>query len=152
MTTVNWERMSGDDVELFVASALTKGRDGGCQITPSSGDGGLDVLLPRDDGTWEVVQVKRHTGPLDAKQKKRVRESWDRFLEQDLTAHEISAWTLAMPWNPSREALEWLQGFPPETAYAKEWMGRTNLDVLAADNPQLVDYYFGDGAARVQKC
>ena len=69
------------------------------------------------------------------KQKMNVRESWDRFLEQDLIGHEISAWTLAMPWNPSREALQWLQGFPPATQFAKTWMGRTKLDVLAADNP-----------------
>lgn len=149
MTTVNWERMSGDDVEQFVAAALTKERGGGCQITPSSGDGGIDVLLPREDGTWEVVQVKRYSRRLESKQKKNVRESWDRFLKQDLTGHQISAWTLAMPWNPTREALEWLQGFPPETPYAKTWMGRTKLDVLAAGNPQLVDYYFGDGATRV---
>lgn len=150
MTTVNWERMSGEDIEQFVAAALTKARGGGCQITPSSGDGGIDVLLPMDDGTWEVVQVKRYSRPLDSKQKTNVRESWDRFLDQALKGHEISAWTLAMPWNPSREALEWLQGFPPETPYAKTWMGRTNLDVLAADNPQLVAYYFGDGADRVR--
>ncbi len=56
-----------------------------------------------------------------------------------------------MPWDPSREALEWLQGLPPETPFAREWMGRTRLDVLAADNPQLVDYYFGDGASRVKE-
>lgn len=150
MTTVNWERMSGEDVELFVAAALTKGRGGGCQITPSSGDGGIDVLLPKDDGTWEVVQVKRFSRPLTSKQKTNVRKSWDRFREQDLTGYEISAWTLAMPWNATREALEWLQTFPPETTYTKTWMGRTNLDNLAADNLQLVDYYFGDGGTRIQ--
>ena len=66
MTTVNWERMSGEDVEQFVAAALTKNRGGGCQITPSSGDGGIDVLLPREDGTWEVVQVKRYSRPLES--------------------------------------------------------------------------------------
>lgn len=151
MTTVNWERLGGDEVERFVAAALTKDRGGGCRITPSSGDGGIDVLLPNGDGTWEVVQIKRYTGPLDSKQKDRVRESWDRFIEQELPHHAVTVWTLAMPWDPSREALEWLQGLPPETPYAKNWMGRTRLDVLAAENPQLVAYYFGDGASRVQE-
>ena len=70
VTTVNWERMSGEAVELSVAAALTKTRGGGGQITPSAGDGGIDVLLPRDDGMWEVVQVKRYARPLDSKQKK----------------------------------------------------------------------------------
>lgn len=151
VTTVNWERMSGDDVELFVAAALTKGRGGGGQITPSTGDGGIDVLLPMEDGKWEVVQVKRYSRPLDSKQKKSVEASWDRFLQQRLDKHEFAAWTLAMPLDPTREALEWLQALPPEAPFAKTWMGRTQLDILAAENPQLVDYYFGDGAARVQQ-
>lgn len=151
VATINWERESGDRIEEFVTAALVLEHSGGCRITPSRGDGGIDVLLPFEDGTWHVVQVKRYSQPLDSKQMGAVERSFAAFQDEALLNVKVSKWSLAMPWDPTRERLVWLQALPkrdPDLVVA--WMGRTPLDVLAAGNPRLVDYYFGDGEERLQ--
>ncbi|MDR7254171.1 hypothetical protein J2X46_003164 [Nocardioides sp. BE266] len=153
MVTINWERESGDRIEEFVAAALVMRHGAGCRVTPSRGDGGMDVKLPLANGRWWVVQVKRYSGPLTSRQETSIEKSYGALLaEIARTGLEVERWTLATPWDPTRERLGWLEGFdrsPDGLPATLDWMGRVSLDGLAADCPQLVDYYFGDGAERL---
>lgn len=153
MTTINWERESGDRIEEFVAAALVMRHGAGCRVTPSQGDGGMDVKLPLANGRWWVVQVKRYTGPLSSRQGTSVEKSYSALLtEIARTGMDVERWTLAMPWDPTRERLDWLEGFEKsanDLPTTLDWIGRVSLDGLAADFPQLVDYFFGDGAERL---
>src|SRR4051794_7598044 len=128
MTTINWERESGDRIEEFVAAALVLRNGGGCRITPSRGDGGIDVLLPLPDHTWWVVQVKRYSGALDAKQAAAVEQSFAALQEEDVLNLAVSKWSVAMPWEPTRERLAWLHSFARgDFSMEIDWMGRVSL-------------------------
>lgn len=150
MTKINWERESGDAVQEFVAALILLRFKRGNLITPSRGDRGVDVRVERENGL-DVYQVKRYGRRLTSTQKKDIKESWDTFLEQTASVLPINSWKLVLPWNPSNEALEWLDEVTAGSDIPHEWIGRTQLDTWAAENPRLVDYYFGDGADRLQE-
>jgi hypothetical protein len=38
-----------------------------------------------------------------------------------------------------------------ESGFPTDWMGRATLDAMAAENPALVDFYFGDGGERLHR-
>ncbi|MFI9507354.1 hypothetical protein [Nocardia sp. NPDC052566] len=151
MTTVNWERLPGETVEEFVAALLLLANPRGTIITPSRGDRGVDIRLPTDDGRFDIYQVKRFTRPLTSKQATSIEGSWRRFLDATAPILPVRSWTLVTPWNPSNERLEWLDNLTKGSGLdTVNWLGRTNLDTLAADHPQLIDYYFGDGRTRTE--
>jgi hypothetical protein len=58
---------------------------------------------------------------------------------------------LVTPWDPTNERLDWLAGLTAGSGVATTWMGRTNLDVLAAQRQSLVSYYFGDGGHELKR-
>jgi hypothetical protein len=150
MTTVNWERLSGEAVEEFVAALLLLRFPRGNRVTPSRGDRGVDIRVPTDSG-FDIYQVKRYSRPLTNPQERSIRESWEAFARETLSAIPVNSWTLAMPWDPSNDRLDWLQELTKHAGISTNWMGRTNLDTMAADNPRLVDYYFGDGQRNLQR-
>src|SRR5258706_16200804 len=56
-----------------------------------------------------------------------------------------------MPWDPTNERLDWLAELTAGSGVPTRWMGRTNLDVLAAQRQSLVSYYYGDGGQQLQR-
>lgn len=143
MTRVSWERLSGEDVEEFVAALVLKRHGKGHLITPAQGDRGIDIRIPTVEG-FDIWQVKRYTAALTSAQKRSVQKSWDAFVEETLPTTVVTCWKLAMPFNPTNEALEWFETFQAD-GVPTEWVGRTLLDTWAAEEPALVDYYFGNG-------
>ena len=77
MHRVPWERHAGDDVEAVVAMMVNREHPDSTRITPSKGDGGIDILdsLAGPDRGDVVYQVKRYARPLTNKQKKEVEKS-----------------------------------------------------------------------------
>ena len=151
VATVNWERESGERVEEFVAALLLCDHHGpGNRITPSRGDGGRDVQLQHPDG-FDVVQVKRFANRLTPAQRRQVEKSWATFVARTLPVLRVRSWVLACPWDPTREQLEWLEQLANGHSVPVSWIGRTQLDALAAQYPALVDYFFGDGGERIQR-
>ncbi|MDQ2836562.1 MAG: hypothetical protein M3Y42_09125 [Actinomycetota bacterium] len=150
MTTVNWDRLSGEAVEELVTSLILRGRADGNRVTPSRGDRGIDLRVQVGD-TWEVYQVKRYSRPLTAKQVKNVEKSWATFVSETLPTLSVSTWHLAMPWDPTNERLEWLENMTAGSGVKARWIGLSQLDFLAAQEPQLIAYYHGDGAERLQE-
>ncbi|MEV4261096.1 hypothetical protein [Kribbella sp. NPDC049584] len=151
MTTINWERESGEKVEDFVAAMLLLGRPRGNQITPSRGDKGIDIRIWNDEASaWDVYQVKRYSRPLASREVASVEESWKTFVEKSLPRMPVHSWNLVMPWDPTNDRLQWLEELTSSAGLDHVgWLGRKQLDGMAAGNPRLVDYYFGDGATRV---
>jgi len=148
--TVNWERLSGEDVEQFVAAMILLANPTGNRITPSRGDRGVDIRVDTLDGT-DIYQVKRFTRPLGGTQQRDVRGSWNWFVEQTLPITRVRSWTLVCPWDPTTERRCWLiedVTAADQGEFTIGWLGRTQLDVMAAHNPRLVDYYFGGGRDR----
>jgi hypothetical protein len=152
---VEWGRYEGDDVEATVAMMINRERPNSARITPSQGDGGVDIL---DRGALEagdvVYQVKRYANPLTASQKTKIENSLARLLDPvtrdprwgDLT---VAQWRLVTPWNPSPEAEHWLQELGKTFGVAVAWDGLTTIDQLAAKYPDVIDYYLHDGKSAI---
>jgi hypothetical protein len=150
MTTVNWEREPGEKVEEFVAALLLLKHPHGNRITPSRGDRGVDVRVWNPDG-YDIYQVKRYSRALTAKQATSVENSWDTFAAETLPVLPVRSWTLVTPWEPTNERLDWLEQLTTAGGIRTHWMGGITLDGLAAGNPALVEYYFGDGGQRLAR-
>ena len=148
MTQVNWERYSGEQVEEFVAAMLLLRNPHGNLITPSQGDRGIDIQIKAETGGYDIYQVKKYATTLTASQKKAIERSWQTFLDQTVGRIQVNSWKLALPCNPTPENLDWFEELTSESDITTEWYGRTQLDTLAAESPQLVDYYFGEGKER----
>ncbi|GIE51627.1 hypothetical protein Ani05nite_51610 [Amorphoplanes nipponensis] len=148
---INWELESGEKIEEFVAALLLLRHPGpGNRITPSRGDRGVDVRLVHPDGIG-FFQVKRFSGPLTSAQKMQIRKSWATFCSETAPHAPVKSWTLVCPWNPSNEALEWLESLTADAQFPTDWMGRATLETMAAENPALVEFYFGDGGERLHR-
>ena len=113
VTRVEWTLLGGEEVEAVVAMFVNREHVDSVRITPSKGDGGVDILDrragPRDGDA--VYQVKRYTEALSAKQKAEVEKSL-RALARDprWSGLNVTVWYLVTPWNPTPEAEAWLQG------------------------------------------
>ncbi|MFC3985199.1 hypothetical protein [Streptosporangium jomthongense] len=150
MTMVNWEREPGEKVEEFVAALLLLKHPHGNQPTPSKGDRGVDVRVENPDG-FDIYQVKRYSRPLTAGQARKIEASWNTFVAQTLPVLPVRSWTLVTPWEPSNPRLDWLAKLTVGHGIRTRWMGGRILDGLAADNPALVQYYFGDGGQHLAR-
>lgn len=150
MPTVNWERLSGEQVQEFVAALILLRWPHGNFITPSRGDRGVDIRVAGTERSFDVYQVKRYSRPLTSAQWRDVANSWTTFVEQTRPTLAVQSWKLVMPWNPTNEALDRFATMTAGVDVDVEWVGRTQLDTWAAENPALVAYYFGDGADRLQ--
>src|SRR5579875_1722839 len=150
MTPVNWERLDGQIVEELVGALIVLADARSNHITASRGDRGIDIREWTDHG-FNIYQVKRYTRPLTSRQASEIEESWRVFVAEGAPSLRIASWTLVTPWDPSNERREWLERLTSDSEIATHWMGRTQLDVLAAQNPRVVDYYLGDGARQWQE-
>lgn len=148
---MNWERYSGDQVEEFVAALLLLRNPKGNRITPSQGDRGVDVQIRIESGGYEFYQIKRFSRSLAGSQKKQIKGSWRTFLEQTAPQYDVVSWNIVMPYDPTNQNLEWLNSFTSSSGIEVNWVGRAQLDAWAAENSQLVDYYFGDGKSRIEE-
>lgn len=154
MTRIAWSRYEGNDIEAVVAMLVNREHPNSERITPSKGDGGVDILDrgAAADGGDVVYQVKRYWQPLDGTQKTAVEESLRRIREDPRwDSLQVSEWHLVTPWDPTPEADTWLQGIDDAQPYKRVWHGLTYVEGLTAKYPEVVDYYLEGGQARVQK-
>ncbi|MBN8204887.1 restriction endonuclease [Microbacterium esteraromaticum] len=153
MTRVAWERYEGNDIEAVVAMLINLKRPNSVRITPSRGDGGVDILDrgAAAKGGDVVYQVKRYTGPLSTTQQKNVEESWTRLQTDPRWATlDVQEWHLVTPWDPTPEAEAWLQGLD-DSAHTVVWHGLTYIEALAAKYPEVIDYYLEGGKSRIEE-
>lgn len=154
MGRIEWTRYEGNDVEAVVAMLVNRVNPNSTRITPSRGDGGVDILHRGGgpDGGDEVIQVKRYTGPLDTKQKDAVEESLQRLVDDPRWAElKVTRWVLVTPWDPTPEAEAWLQEVGG-THQLQEvvWRGLTYVDSLGATFPEVADYYLHGGRSLIE--
>jgi hypothetical protein len=150
MTRVPWATLSGQDMEDLAALLLfSEYPDGAQHITPSQGDGGMDVRIWTPDG-WDVYQIKKFFKSLEAGQKAQVMDSFASFqAEVSSTGMNVKCWTLLMPWDPTREQRAWFDRETANDAFPTAWEGLTRLELLASHHPAAVDYFIGNGRERL---
>ena len=155
MTRIEWTRYGGADVEAVVAMLVNRKRPNSIRITPSRGDGGVDILDPRPPRKAAgdaVLQVKAFTGPLTSSQKTQILDSLDALRRDPRWADlAVTEWRLVTPWDPTPEALAWLQAEGKSRELDPQWDGLTDLDNWAAEFPEVIDYYMHGGAERINR-
>ena len=72
-------------------------------------------------------------------------------MRETVPTQPVKSWTLVCPWNPTNERLDWLRDLTANASFPTHWMGRATLEALTAENPALVEYYFGDGGERLHR-
>ena len=154
---VSWQRYGGDDVEAVVAMLINREHPDSVRITPSRGDGGVDILDrgAAKDGGDVVYQVKRYTSPLDSKQKSEVEASLARLLDPEngdprWRSLNVTEWRLVTPWDPTPEALAWLDEAALPYAVTAHWDGLTTVEHLTAKYADVVDYYLFGGRSKIE--
>lgn len=154
MTRVEWTRLDGADVEAVVAMFVNREHVNSVRITPSRGDGGVDILDRQagPDGGDAVYQVKRYTEALTARQKAEVAKSLQTLASDPRwSGLNVTAWYLVTPWDPTPEAETWLHGLASECKFTPVWHGLGHVEQLAAGYPDIVDYYLHGGRSRIEE-
>lgn len=155
MTPVSWVITPPDLIEQIVAVLLGNRYDRCFRIRPSRGDGGLDILVPTEmPGHFDDYHVKRFATKLERPQKRQIVGS----LEAAIKTHNdpdapflIDTWYLTLPLILTREQRGWLASEAErlESPFSVEWRDYDFLERLAADYPQVIDYYLHDGKDRL---
>ncbi|WJZ03241.1 restriction endonuclease [Corynebacterium freiburgense] len=154
MARIPWTTLSGEDVESIVALLINSEYYETVRITPSQGDGGVDILH-RDKygpGKDAVYQVKKFSTQLKHAQKKQIINSIKAVLKDPRwKSLQLNEWNLVMPLDPTPEALEWFNETLSQHGLTGNWLGKTYVEQLAAKHPQVIDYYLQDNRERNEK-
>lgn len=153
MGPVEWTRLEGGQVEAVVAMFVNREHPNSVRITPSRGDGGVDILDrgAGPDGSDVIYQVKRYTDKLTTRQKKDIKDSLETLSTDDRwKGLSVKQWHLVTPWDPSPEAENWLHDLG-HTGVTKIWHGLTWTDQLAAKYNDVIDYYLHGGRALIER-
>ncbi|GGI12530.1 hypothetical protein GCM10007377_01420 [Galliscardovia ingluviei] len=150
---IPWERISGDDVETIIAVFICRENPEAMRIRPSRGDGGIDLLCKRDDGSYDVYQVKKFATNLSNSHKSQIVNSWRRVQEycreNQMT---ICNWYLVLPLDPTLENRTWFKTTIEDCSSFKcHWYGLTNIEAWASAMPEVYDYYMADGKEEINR-
>jgi len=103
-------------------------------IDGSGGDLGIDCYVGRFRRRLTAFQTKYFLGRLRKSHRAQIKKSF----ETATTHHEIAAWVLCIPMNPSPDEREWLDSLGDHT----EWWGDTKLRSLLAKHPGIAQQFF----------
>jgi len=153
MTAVPWATLEPLQFERIAGILLCRRFPRAQRIQPAQGDGGLDVIVPNDDGTFDNYQLKYFHARLTDDQKKQCKKSLKRAIGTHAKPDEVdlATWYLTLPLDPTQRDLKWLDTIARNagTPFPYAWRGLTFLDGLAAEFPDVIDYYLGDGQSHV---
>lgn len=151
---VEWTRQQGDDVEAVVGMLICSVQPNAVRVTPSQGDGGLDIFVPGPEGMAnqrEVYQVKRYCERLSSSQTRKIKRSLETLIgTAKAEGWEITKWHLVMPLDPTDNEIRWFNELTQNCEFPREINGLLFGDTLAARFPKVIDYYLRDGRERLE--
>ena len=122
---------------------------GAIRRTPSSGDGGVDLLIDEGDG-WHVRQIKGFVGRLDGNRRRKIEKSFADVLKDPRLGRPILRWSLTVPIDPTSGEQRWFEELTADASFPCNWDGEIYWHGMAASQPHVIDYYLRDGRARVE--
>ncbi|MGC4939397.1 hypothetical protein [Kribbella sp. DT2] len=152
MTLVEWTRLEPGQVEAVVAMLINREHPTSVRITPSRGDGGVDILDRGQGSTGGdvVYQVKSYTEGLIQRQKDNIEDSLTTLgTDERWAGLTVEEWRLVTPWDPSPEAENWLYDLGQAAGLTTVWHGLDHVEQLAAKYGDVIDYYLRGGQARI---
>lgn len=150
---IPWERMTGDDIETLIAVFICKENPEAVRIRPSRGDGGIDLLYKRDDGSYDIYQVKKFATNLSSSHKTQIINSWRRVQEYcKENQMTICNWYLVLPLDPTLENRTWfMTEIEDVSSFKCHWYGLTKIEAWASAMPEVYDYYMADGKEKINQ-
>ncbi|CAN5646383.1 hypothetical protein BH10ACT3_BH10ACT3_00290 [soil metagenome] len=148
MPRVNWSTVDHNDFERIAAVLIHRCHPRAQRLQASRGDKGIDILDPIAPETEEVYQVKSFTGSLTSRRRAQITNSFNRVLEA--RGARLRHWYLVVPMDRTTEGDDFFRELTKEAAFPCTWLGETFLDALAADYPEVIDYYLGNGKALLE--
>lgn len=146
---VYWGSYPGEMLEKIMAVLIAQEHPGAMRRTPSSGDGGVDILIRDGDG-WHVRQVKGYTGRLGGRRRNEVEKSFKTLCTDPRLEAHITRWDLTVPIDPTSGEQEWFESVTRDADFPSGWDGEVFWHAIAARNPHVIDYYLRDGRGRVE--
>lgn len=147
---IPWSRLDNDEFQHTIAMLICADNPLGHEYTPGP-DGGVDIFVPDGPSSRKVYQVKNFPTKFDNSEFRQVKKS---LTSVAATAKRdewtISEWHLVTPRNSSPaywtriDALVTTHSIPTWS-----WIGLTQIDILAAGHPELIDYYLNGGKDRL---
>ncbi len=147
---VYWGSYSGETLERVFAVFMSQEVPEAIRRTPSSGDGGVDVLVELDEG-WHVYQVKGFVGRLGSSRRGQIERSFEKVVEDPRLERPIARWSLAVPIDPTSDEQKWFEQLTDDAPFRCCFEGESYWHSLAAQYPYVVDYYLRDGRAAVER-
>lgn len=147
---IQWhdKRMSGELFERVVAVLLLRVHPKARRIRPASGDGGVDIYVPISDDQIEIFQCK-HFG--DRIRWEQVTTSLNSLKSGHVHDRKVVRWYLVVPKTLSKTQKKTFDEKTKDYPFDCDWFAEDQLDGLAADYPEVGEYYFGEGKVRLQK-
>lgn len=153
MSPVPWTTLDPNVCEDMIAIMMCRENPDIVRIRPSQGDGGIDLIRVTEAG-WVVDQIKYFPLNLTSGQKTQIAKSFAEVRKfASSKGARIAEWRLVVPLDPTKE--NYLDWFDDELTKGAEfpcaWRGLSYLEGLAGTYPEVVDYYVGNGKARVEE-
>ena len=148
MTPIPWSTLEPGQTEQVIGVLMCRRHPTALRVRVSQGDGGIDVMVPADDGQADIYQVKYFATPLNDSRKQQIRDSLKRIMENpDVT---VRNWSLTLPLNPSNAERTWFETATGQAPFPCLWFGLDQVESLAAAHPDVIDYYLHDGRDRLE--
>ncbi|MDJ0769819.1 MAG: hypothetical protein QNJ12_13540 [Ilumatobacter sp.] len=148
MTQVPWSVLGPTRVEQIVGVLLGREHPTSTRLRPGRGDGGIDVFVPVGDGRVDVFQIKSFAAALTSSQRSQIQRSLRRVADNPNVT--VRDWYLTLPLNPTPGDCAWLDEVCADVDFHHDWFDLGQLEGLAAKYQDVVDYYVGDGRARLE--
>lgn len=147
---IPWSRLDSGEFEHAVAMLVCAEHPLGQKFTPGP-DGGIDVFAPDGENGRKVFQVKNFPLKFTAAEFRQVKKSLKAVAQTSRDeGWSITEWHLVTPRDSSPGYRAQIEAIVESLAIpAWSWMGLTHLDILAARQPELIDYYLNGGKDRL---
>jgi len=148
LSRVSWNTVDHNDFERLAAVLIHRRHPRAQRLQASRGDKGIDILDPITPDSEEIYQVKSFNGTLTSRRKAQITKSFQSVVEA--RGSRIQHWYLVVPMDRSPEGDEFFRALTQNATFPCTWLGQAFLDSLAADYPAVIDYYLGNGKARLE--
>jgi hypothetical protein len=148
---VYWGSYDGPFLEKTRAILVAQDEPHTVRRTPASGDGGIDLMIPRAGG-FIVEQVKGFTGRLNGNRKPQIEKSWAKLRKDPRLPSgkkHIAEYRLVVPIDPTPDEQEWFEKLVADADFPCYWHGESDWDSLASTHPHVIDYLFHGGRDRL---
>jgi hypothetical protein len=116
---------------------------------PASGDGGIDLLLPRPDG-YAVLQVKGFVGRIGSGERRQLEHSIRTTMTNPRLERPILSYGFVVPTDLTPNEQAWFDSLVVDAPWPTSWLGIPYWDSLAASHKHVIDYMIEGGAERVR--